>query len=254
MTEPHASQAAAPRRSIALASLLMLPAIALMAGLGHWQVERLHWTEGMLAQIDQRLNAPPSALPPSDSWPSLKPEDYEYRHVRTSGRLDGSHLTPIYRGVGKVGDGPAQPGYWIMGPLLLADGASVLVNLGFVPLEAKDAALRALATSGELTVSGVMRAPEERGPFIPADNPAKGQWYTRDPVAIATSLGLPRPAPFSIDADAHAAAPGAPAGGATVLDIPNNHLSYAATWYGLAATLAAFYAGFLWRRLRRAAA
>ena len=158
------------------------------------------------------------------------------------------------RGVGKVGDGPAQPGYWIMGPLLLADGASVLVNLGFVPLEAKDAALRALATSGELTVSGVMRAPEERGPFIPADNPAKGQWYTRDPVAIATSLGLPRPAPFSIDADAHAAAPGAPAGGATVLDIPNNHLSYAATWYGLAATLAAFYAGFLWRRLRRAAA
>jgi surfeit locus 1 family protein len=245
----------APRRgrgSILIASLLMLPAIALMLGLGNWQVQRLHWKEGLLAQIDARLAAPPEPLPASATWASLKPEDYEYRHVSVSGRLDGGHLATIFRGVGKAGDGQLQPGYWIMGPLLLADGSSVLINLGFVPVEAKEAALRALAAGGEKSLSGVMRAPEERGPFIPADSPAKGAWYTRDPVAIAANLGLPRPAPFSIDADAHAASPGMPAGGATVLDIPNNHLSYAATWFGLAATLAAFYAGFLWRRLRRA--
>ena len=81
----------------------------------------------------------------------------------------------------------------------------------------------------------------------PADDPAKGNWFTRDPVAFARAQNLDRTAPFSIDEDPHPAPPGLPAGGATVLDIPNNHLSYALTWFGLAATLAAFFAWFVWR-------
>ena len=240
------------RGSFLVATLLVLPALALMTGLGVWQVERLQWKEAMLARIDARLHAAPGALPSADTWATLKPDDYEYRHVTVSGRLDGSRITLIFRGVGKVADGPTQPGYWFMAPLTLADGASLLVNLGFVPYERRDAALQALAATakGEVSLSGVMRAPEDRGPFIPADDSAKGQWYTRDPLAIAASLSLTLPAPFSVDADAHDAPPGLPAGGATVLDIPNNHLSYAATWFGLAATLALFYAGLLWRRLR----
>ena len=33
-------------------------------------------------------------------------------------------------------------------------------------------------------------------------------------------------------------------------DIPNNHLSYAITWFGLAAALVGVYAALLWRRLQ----
>ena len=60
---------------------------------------------------------------------------------------------------------------------------------------------------------------------------------------------LARVAPFTVDADA--GPPGAPPpnGGATVLAIPNNHLSYALTWFGLAATLAAVFAVYARRRL-----
>ena len=229
-------------------------AMAILLALGTWQVERLAWKEAMIARIEARIHASPEPLPATARWPDLKVEDYEYRHVRVSGRFDQARETLIFRGVGKVGDGAAQPGYWVMVPLLLPDGASLLVNRGFVPLDKKDPASRAPVPPGEVTLTGLMRVPEDRSAFTPADDPAKGQWYTRDPVAIAAAIGLPRPAPFSLDEDAHAVARGEPGGGATVLDIPNNHLSYAATWYGLAATLAVMLGVVAWRRRRSATA
>ncbi len=234
-----------------LLSLFALIVFAILVSLGMWQVERLQWKEALMAQVETRLNAQPRALPERSSWAGLKPLDYEYTHVQVTGRLDPTREALIFRGVGKVGQGAAQPGYWVMTPLLLADGSGLLVNRGFVPLANKEPATRPDPQKGqEVTLTGLMRAPEDRNLFTPADDPGKGQWYTRDPSAIAATLGLPNPAPFSIDEDVHVAASGAPAGGATVLDIPNNHLSYAGTWFGLAATLVGVFGYFMWRRRR----
>ena len=55
--------------------------------------------------------------------------------------------------------------------------------------------------------------------------------------------------PFLIDADAAPNPGGLPLGGVTIIDLPNSHLQYAFTWYGLAAALA----GVLIIRLRRPA-
>ena len=66
----------------------------------------------------------------------------------------------------------------------------------------------------------------------------------------AAFLHLDDAAPFSIDQDASSVPGELPQGGETVLDIPNNHLSYAFTWFGLAAGLLGVYAVFAWRRLR----
>ncbi|TIS72154.1 MAG: hypothetical protein E5W94_31685, partial [Mesorhizobium sp.] len=70
--------------------------------------------------------------------------------------------------------------------------------------------------------------------------------------AMAASAGLPAGAglvPFFIDADATPNPGGLPVGGVTIIDLPNSHLQYAVTWYGLAAALA----GVLIFRLRRPA-
>ena len=243
--------AAPSRSSTALLSLFALIVFGVLVSLGLWQVERLQWKEALIARIEARIHADPGPLPASADWASLKPLDYDYAHVSVTGRFDPAREALIFRGSGKVGQGSSQPGYWIMTTLLLPDGSSLLVNRGFVPLVNKDAARRPDPQRGrEVTITGLLRAPEERNLFTPADDAAKGEWYTRDPLAMAQALGLPRPAPFSLDEDPHEAAPGLPAGGATVFDIPNNHLSYAGTWFGLAGTLAGVFGYFMWRRRR----
>ena len=109
---------------------------------------------------------------------------------------------------------------------------------------------RANVPDGAVSVTGLMRSPESRNMFTPADEPQKGIWYTRDPASIATQYKLTRVAPFSIDADADPKAKGWPRPGATVVEIPNNHLSYALTWFGLAAALIGVAFAFV-RRQRR---
>jgi surfeit locus 1 family protein len=125
----------------------------------------------------------------------------------------------------------------------------VLVTRGFVPEDKRDPSTRAAGQiAGEVTITGLMRAPEPRNAFTPADDPARGAWFTRDTGLIAAHLQLERAAPFSVDADATPNPGGWPRGGATVIAIKNDHLSYALTWYGLAATLVAVLALVMWRR------
>ena len=248
---PSTPTPAAPRRSLVAPFLAAAPVFAVLMGLGFWQVQRLAWKEGVLATIDARIHAAPTPLPPVARWPALASDDYDYTHTSATGRFERGAEALIFRGSGDVNGAGSQPGYWVMVPFDPTSGGTLLVNLGFVALDHKSDPARAAALpEGETTVVGLLRAPEDRNMFTPADNPAKGEWYTRDPQAIAAAMKLADAAPFSLDEDAHAAPAGQPAGGATVFDIPNNHAGYAVTWFGLAATLVGVLAAFTWRRAR----
>ena len=140
------------------------------------------------------------------------------------------------------------PGYLVMTPLKLDGGTSVLVNRGFVPEERKGSADSGPA--GDVEVTGLMRASEDRTWFTPSDDPARGQWFTRDVEGLAKALGLGAHAPFSIDADAGAEPGALPQGGETILAFPNNHLSYAMTWFGTALALAGVFVAYAIVQLR----
>jgi len=242
--------AARGARSVVWPILFALPVFCLLVGLGVWQLQRLEWKEGVIASIEGRTHAAPIPLPPSSQWAALAAGDFDYTHVAATGRFEPREAL-IFRGSGAVAGEGSQPGYWVMAPFRLADGGALLVNRGFVPARLKDDPRRlASLPEGETSIAGLLRAPEDRNPFTPADAPEKGEWYTRDPRAIAAALKLEGAAPFSLDEDPHPAEKGLPAGGATVFDIPNNHLSYAATWFGLAAALAMVLAMFLGKRGR----
>ena len=221
-------------------------ALAILLALGFWQIRRLAWKETLLARIHDRMRGPPEPLPPESDWATLKPGRYEYRHVKATGVFDNDKEVQVYIGSGGKRYEGVGPGYDVLTPLRLPDGAHVIVNRGFVPLANKNPATRADGEPrGTVTVAGVMRPPQGRNFFTPPDKPAEGVWFTRDPAAIAAYFHLARTAPFLINADRNAAAPqGAPAGGATVVDIPNNHFMYAVTWFGLAAGLMAVYGVF----------
>ncbi|MBV8912707.1 MAG: SURF1 family protein [Acetobacteraceae bacterium] len=244
------ARSAAPLRSLVAPALLALAGIAVLVSLGVWQLHRLAWKEALIARIEARVHARPVALPAESEWPGLKPEEYEYRHVSVRGRFDPRQAL-VFRGSGpEAGQGP---GYLLLAPLMLPDGAAVIVNRGFVPGTPQDAAAHA-PPAGETTVTGLMREPEPRNLFTPADQPDKDVWFTRDPAAIARHLGLSRAAPFSIDADFSGDPKTLPKGGTSVIAFPNNHLGYALTWFGLAAALAGVFGAWAWGRLKQAGA
>ncbi|MBV1704170.1 MAG: SURF1 family protein [Hyphomicrobiales bacterium] len=240
--------APARRRGALVALAAIAPAFALLVGLGVWQLRRLHWKLGLIAEVAARVHAAPADLPAPADWPALKPEAYDYAHVRATGAFDYSHEAKVFRALGSPKGRYGGPGYLVVTPFALAGGATVLVNRGFVP-QGKDARADRAASeiAGATTITGLMRPPEWRTWFTPADEPAKGLWFTLDPASIAAGLGVARAAPFIVDEDAGQAPGGLPQGGETVLSFPNNHLSYAFTWFGLAATLLVVSGLYAWK-------
>jgi len=233
-----------------LLTLCTLAALAVLLALGKWQLDRLAWKEDLISKITARVDAPPTPAPAESAWPRLDVHAEEYRHVTASGRYDFARQTLVHANAPKE-NGVVRAGYVVLTPLVLADGGVVLVNRGFVPMEMRGALADVDArTPADATVTGLLRASQIRDPFVPADDPASGEWFTRDIAAIAAAQGLQRIAPFIIDADAPARYTEGPRGGLTVISFPNRHLEYALTWFGLAATLLGVYGVFVWRRLR----
>ncbi len=177
-------------RSLVAPALATVVGIAVLVSLGVWQLQRLAWKEALIAAVESRVHAAPEDLPAEADWPRLNPADYEYRHVRLAGVYDASRQALVFRALGSPRGRYGGPGYLVMTPLRLANGAVVLVNRGFVPQDRKDQAASRGLGAGETLVTGLMRASEERTWFTPADNPVGGQWFTRDVEAIARAMGL----------------------------------------------------------------
>ena len=81
------------------------------------------------------------------------------------------------------------------------------------------------------------RWPDGHNWFTPNDDPAHNLWFSRDPQGIAAAKGLGPVAPFFVEQEAPVPPGGLPQPGKLVVALPDNHLQYALTWYGLAAVL-----------------
>ena len=239
----------APARWVALVppAIVTLAVAAGLVGLGLWQLQRLAWKQALIRTVEERTVAPPVALPPRADWAALAPDAYEYRRVSVTGTFDHAEEVHAYRPLVSA-RGPFHGlGDIVLTPFHLATGGTVVVNRGFVPNERLDPATRTAGqVAGPVTISGLMRSPQERNSFTPADDTVRNQWFTADPAAIARFYHIDEAAPFVVDEDAGQAPGGLPQGGETVLDFPNSHLQYALTWFGLAAALLGTFG--LWAR------
>jgi surfeit locus 1 family protein len=234
---------------------LVLPALfafIVLIGLGTWQVERKAWKEALIASLTARLAAPPESLPAPATWPKLDPADDEYRKVKFAALFDHAAEALVYGAASAFRPDVSGPGYWVFTPAQLTDGGIVMVNRGFVPEDRKDPKSRAAGQiSGPVAITGALRWPDTRHWFTPADDAAHNLWFNRDPQAITAAKGLGAVAPFFVEMEAPAPPGGLPSPGKIVVNLPNNHLQYAITWYGLAAALAGVFAVFAFGSRRR---
>lgn len=224
-------------------TVCMVPALALLVGLGVWQLHRLQWKEALIADRAARLAKPPVALSavPATGWRA-----YELRRVVARGRFLYDKTMEIvsqsYRD---------QTGVHVITPLLLADGSgTLLVNRGWAPRDKERRPGEFRRPDGIVEITGVLRAAGRTNPWAPDNEPAKGVWFFPDPPAMAKVAGLANARPFLIEAVRRAGDDSYPVGGQTVTKIRNQHLQYAITWFSLAIALVVIYVLYHVKRYR----
>lgn len=227
-----------------------LVALAILISLGNWQMRRLAWKEGLIATIDARIHAEP--VPLAEALDRLRAgEDIEYLRVS----VEGTFVPDTEQHVLSTWDGAS--GWVVYQPLRLDDGRVLFVNRGFVPYDRKDQATRPDSRpQGGQRIEGLARLPLDAKPsfLVPENDPSKNEYYWKDLSAMTAAAGLQGDdvLPLFVDAGPGPDRTRLPVGGVTLVDLPNSHLQYAVTWYGLALALAAVSGVFLWRRRRSA--
>ena len=210
------------RGKLLLPGLVVAVAVLILLGLGTWQVYRLRWKQGILAQIAAAEHQAP--VPLADTPPA-------YGRVSVTGRFRFDQAVVLGVDVRDTPHG-AVMGHYQLVPLQRDTGPALLVNRGWVPDTATPE-----QPDGVLTVIGYARPPDHAAWFAPADDPAHRRFYTLDPRAIAEAIGAGPVLPFSLTVLGPAADAKYPIPAADFPRPPNNHLTYALTWYSMAVIL-----------------
>lgn len=222
-------------------TIVALIAFVILASLGTWQVQRLSWKSDLLETMAERTAA---AAVPLAGLPVDDPAAVAWRRVHVAGRF----VSPA---------GPAQLygveqrngalGGRLLGVFETEGGSALLVDRGFAPEAGPAPAL----PEGQVELDAVLRdrSADDSSLFLPDNDPKAGRWFWLDLAALGEQFGY-RLEPVALQL--LPGSPGAtPQAAAPMINLPNNHLGYAITWYGLALALLVIYVVFSSERTDR---
>lgn len=217
-------------RRILVPLLFGLAGVGVLLYLGIWQMQRLAWKEGVLAEIEARIAADPVALPANP-----KEERDQYLPVHLTGTASPDPLRVL------VSRKQVGAGYRLISAFQMQD-RRVLLDRGFIRVDAPVPE----ALPGEITVTGNLLWPDDRNSSTPDNDVAGNTWFARDIAQMAGMLGT-EPV-LVIAREMSPSNPGVTPLPVDTSAIPNDHLSYAITWFSLAAIWAIMTFTFLWRQ------
>lgn len=223
------------------ATLAAAIGVLLLIGLGIWQLDRLQWKGGLIAERQSRSQAEAIPVPASDADGAA----LDFQHARAAGSFD--HAQELFLAARSLN---GNPGYHVVTPLRLADGRTLLVDRGWIPIERKDPAQRAEGQiEGPIEIDGLLRLPRAQNWLEPDNEPQNDIWFWVDLPAMGAEIGVPpdRLLPFFLEAGPAANPGGFPIGGQSRTTLPNDHLQYAITWFALALALVGVWFFYCWR-------
>lgn len=220
------------RRLIVLLVIGVIGAAALLF-LGSWQVERLHWKQAILAEIEGQIYRDPVAVPANPD-----PEADRFLAVTAHGRVTEDEILVLASARGQ------GAGYRVISAFETDDGRRLMLDRGFVGITAHDD----VRPAHDATIIANLHWPEERDSFTPENDLAANTWFARDVPQMAqvlkaepfllvlreTDYDSPRVTPWPVDTSG----------------IPNNHLEYAVTWFSFAAIWVVGIGFILWQSRR----
>lgn len=204
-----------------------------LVSLGTWQVQRMAWKADVIAEINARIASDPVALPdPIDL------ERDKYLPVAVTGTIteEEIHLLASTRDAGAV--------YRLVSAFETEGGRRIMIDRGWIKTADKDASRPAHAVD----VIGNLHWPDERDSFTPANDVDSNIWFARDVDQMAEVLNT-EPVLLIVRQDSDKGAIATPLPVDTAA-LPNNHLEYVLTWYGLAIVWVAMTLYYL-RRMRK---
>lgn len=221
---------------------------AILLGLGVWQVQRLQWKEALLAQLAANATAAPIDLATA-AQQAEDGRDMEFVRVSFPARFRHDAWMKM------ISTYERGQGWTIITPADTPDGWTVIIDRGRLP----DQMIDTFDTpEGEVMIDGVIRTHRSgKAYFDPDNDAAANMWYWWDvPAMLAASAAPPgaKPFPYAVQLLPAAGSSGFPKPEEPKAKLANNHLGYAITWFGLAATLlgvTGFYVFDLRRRRRR---
>ena len=235
------------RRGLLIPSVFALAALAVLLGLGIWQLERKSWKEGLIETLGSRLESNPVELPSPADWPRLDAANAEFQRVRLNVRFRKAQGQAqdalVYTSGSSLRDDVKGTGLFVFSPALLMGGQTIVINRGFVPDKNYP------QIEGPQEIIGVLRWPEAPSMFVPDRDSAGTTWFVRDHLAMAKAKGWGEVAPFYIDLETPVPPSGVPKPGALSVQLKDDHMQYAITWFGLA--IAVVIAFIVWARGRR---
>ncbi len=228
--------------------LVALVGIVGFIALGFWQYDRHLARTTLDERVAQRLDEAPVPLASLLTQPV---DLIEYRPVSVTG-FYASEEEVVWRA--RTLDGVS--GNHVITPLVLADGRSVVVDRGWVPIDLDDPPVAVAAPpTGEVTVIGLVRRPQPSGGLGPRD-PADGR-LSRISRLIPARLADQITSPLIVDYYIQRLEP-SPGDGELPLigELPEPgggppHLSYAVQWWAFAAVVAVGYPVLLYRTSRK---
>lgn len=224
--------------------------VAVLIGLGLWQLQRRVEKHALIAALTERLAAAPVPLPPQSQWKEMSPQRDEFRRVSFTATFVLRPDVMVYSSGSAVREDISGPGTWAFMPARLADDSVVVINTGFVQntmqdRAQQDRAVTRLVTGEPVTLTGYLRFPESAGILTPHEDVGKRLWFVRDQHAMAVALGWGEVAPFYLDLESPVPPSGIPKPGPLAVHLKDDHLQYAITWFGLAAAVLIAFAVWL---------
>jgi surfeit locus 1 family protein len=212
-------------KKLFLFKIFVFSFITLFCCLGTWQLYRLQWKQDLINQISDGLESSPVQY----SYNIKK----NYQRVSISGRYDFKNQMYLY----SLND-KGQPGFDIITPFMTSNENDVLINRGWVKKKFKN---NFETNSSPINITGLLRRANRKNLFTPDNNLKENIWFSinLDDVHKFTGkkfnafivyledqkINIPKPKKITID-------------------VPNNHLKYAITWYSISISILFYYLYF----------
>ena len=209
-----------------LFSIFVFTVITLFCFLGTWQLYRLQWKQVLIGEISSGLKSPPI------KYSVLINKNYQ--RVVLAGVYNFKNQIYLYS-LNKKG----QPGFDVITPFQTLEGENVLINRGWIRKELKNKPEINLIENNK--IQGLLRRNTKKNIFKPKNNIRENIWFSINLMDVKKMTGenftdfivyledekINAPSPKKIS-----------------IDLPNNHLKYAITWYSISISILFYFLYF----------
>jgi surfeit locus 1 family protein len=214
--------------------------VAILCGMGTWQVQRLHWKNHIIAELEESYTRKDQQLT-VDLLAAVNKKNRDFAYGTIQGHLLKDKA--ILLGP-RVLDG--RSGYNLLIPLELHNNGTLIVDTGWVSDLWNDTRDERLATLPmDVTVRGLVRYPDYSA-MASNNSPENDLWFRADPLEIAKAKDLDKPHAVLLFAD-HIDPPLQDVFPHEEKFLPRNkHMQYALFWYSMAAAMLGVYGFYVY--------